>query len=235
MHEPLAAARQVHRRIEALVLLLVHERRAYLRAERVAVAAGRSAWRPRPPASRTASSSRRSTRCWSRARRGRRSVSPVTQVLHVQRVLAVAGAVGGVGEQASRPGSPRTSATAMNAWPSASAFTSSSTCSGASGARRATAVDRVLAAFLGARVVEKVSLAVRHGQIGLLDARRASRRRASPKRARGRHHRVGVGVLGLEVARSPRDRICRAARSSRPGASRRAAWWGAGDARRPAA
>ena len=90
---------------------------------------------------------------------------------------------------------------AMNFWPLASSLRSSVTSSGASEAALLAAVDRVLLALLGARVIEVAAVAVGDRQVGLLDVAEHLLVESLLKGLGRLHHRVGVGVLGLEVGR----------------------------------
>jgi hypothetical protein len=61
------------------------------------------------------------------------------------------------------------------------------------------AIDGVLLALLGARVVEVAALAIGDVDVGLLDPRQHLLVERFLEGLGGLHDRVGVGVLGLEV------------------------------------
>ena len=61
------------------------------------------------------------------------------------------------------------------------------------------AVNRVLLASLGARIIKVIAVAIRHLDIRLLDAPQHFGVQLFLQPVRGLHHRVGIGVLRFEV------------------------------------
>ena len=122
----------------------------------------------------------------------------MSQVLHVERVLAEPGEVGGVGEQAAVVAdlaAPR----ARNGWPTGELVQVEHHLLRRLQAARLAAVDRVLLALLGARVVEEAAPPVGHRLVVFLDARQHLVVEAFLEALGRLHHRVGVDVLRRQV------------------------------------
>ena len=94
---------------------------------------------------------------------------------------------------------------AKNAWPLANSFPSSShffcrvRILAPSSRAALAAIDRVLQALFGARVVPVIAVAVRHRHIGLLNVREHLVIKLVAQAGKRRHHRFSVGVFSLEV------------------------------------
>ncbi len=120
------------------------------------------------------------------------------QVLDVERVLPEAGDVGGVGE-APAVVAHRRRADREERMADRERVQIEDHLLGRVETARLAAVDRVLLAGLGARVVEEAALPIGNGLIVLLDARQHLRVEALLERRRGGHDQVGVRVLRGEV------------------------------------
>ena len=125
---------------------------------------------------------------------------PGREVLHVEGVLAEAGVVGGVREPLAVV-AHRVVAEAHELLPLGQLVeVEGDLLRGFEGARLA-AVDRVLLPLLRARVVPVAALAVGDVDVRLLDPPEHLLVESVLERQRRLHHRVGVGVLGVEVGR----------------------------------
>ena len=93
---------------------------------------------------------------------------------------------------------------AKKAWPSASWLPSRMTCSGASSSgpvARAVgaAMNGVLPALLGARVVPPVAVAEGNRDVGLLHVAEHLPVELLAQAGQGRHHGLGIGIFGFEI------------------------------------
>ncbi len=123
---------------------------------------------------------------------------PGAQVLDEERVLPEPGVVGRVGEEA-RVVAHLVGPEGHEGLPLRQAVEVEGHLLGGLQAPLLPAVDGVLLPLLRARVVEEAALAVGHVRVGLLDAAEHLRVEGRLAGLRGLHHRVGVGVLRLEV------------------------------------
>ncbi len=123
-----------------------------------------------------------------------------SEVLHVQGVLAEAGVVGRVGE-ALAVVAHHVAAEAHELLPFGQLVQVEGDLLGSFEGLRLAAVDRVLLALFRARVVPEGALAVGDVHVRLLDPREHLLVERVLEGDGGLHHRVGVGVLGLQVGR----------------------------------
>ena len=203
-NEPRAAPRPADVRVEALVLLLVHEGVGALRLEKaVAVDAIRALGRILDPVE-----ERHVVRRPHGARRLLDALGPEgvrAQVLDEERVLPEARRVRRVREKvpvvAHGVSSERHELLALRELVQVEGDLLGSV------GKLLPAVDAVLLPLLGAEVVQPVALAVRHGEVGLLDVGEHLGVQRVLKRLRRLHHRGRVRVLGLEVGGDLRVRL----------------------------
>jgi hypothetical protein len=123
---------------------------------------------------------------------------PGAQILHRQSIFAEAGIVGRIGEQVAVVADAlRADAHVLLAL--RELVDVEINLFGGREAALLAAVDRILFALLGARIVVEPVLARRHGEVGLLDPPEHFLVERLLQRRERLHHRFGVGVLGLEV------------------------------------